>query len=116
MTDVDRTHTASRYRLVLTLQCAGLAIFLTGFLLLVTLSVKAIGFATALVGILTLSAARQFRCPRCRKSMMVSYFGMKPSNPFRVIAFKNNFVPERVCSDCGMRLDGIAATGSGKEK
>lgn len=63
------------------------------------------------VGVVLMSVARLVRCPNCRKSLMVSYLGLKRSNPLRFIVFKNNFLPERICSDCGTRLDGSAATG-----
>jgi hypothetical protein len=99
------------YDWALWFQAPALMLCFGGFALLAVfqafgLNPFAVVFCGFLVGVVLNMLARQVCCPKCRKSLMVSYMGMKPSNPLRLIVFCNNFLPERICSDCGTRLDG----------
>ena len=81
----------------------GVAVFLLGFG--VFAAHDGAGLLIAAAGIGLAQVAVRTRCHSCRKSLMMTYAAESHAGWWRSEARKK-WMPERVCSDCGFRLDG----------
>jgi hypothetical protein len=77
-----------------------LMLFVSGEVFLIFLLAFAVGLALTLF-------AQSITCPVCGKSVLVKY-GFKKTNLLRLVSRQNRLIPERICSDCGTRLDASA--------
>lgn len=92
----------SRYVVARGLMVFGYALLILGFILGGVIG-GSWPLAVLMPAGLMVTAAFCVRCANCSKPVMRTYLGAQ-GRGYRPLAFRNRFLPERVCSDCGFDL------------